>query len=549
MFHANMVKGDERMDKFLRPRYVSDADYTTNAPSYYDDLARKNKLLEILANRIYDYDQELARRFAEWDKNLEELPEDVKDLLREWIDDGTFAEIINEEIFLTKADKTYVDELIKAIRDDELEPLKEDVRKVKVKVKNYIALSEWCSDTTGNVDVTTDFLAAVEHAKQNRLSILVDGIFKISQPFKIRNEIPEIFGTSRSRSRILFTNLYNEYAITIGSYYTQQNKVTNLSIECIDGTAENGVKIEADDNAIWGYKAVFDTVTIKGFTKNLLKFKNAYNVVFENSILWGYTTGDFPNEELYTTLLISESENSSNLHQFRNTLFLNGRIGLQTFGGGAIETLNCTFENLSLWVNTVSREFGTEPDKSHYLTFIDSWLERIKSGIVNAELNGSSLEPTSPLLHVAPIDKYITLINGKNVWGNVQYPLSQAVNGENYVHFSYKSGYDFTLKRKVWTKATLLSGWTGNVEYKEMENGLVYVRGSVKPTSTNPGKITTLPKLPKYVKPVSLVNVNGPKVMTEIPFMISLNGDINPQFGGVYDTAVTYHFDTIFSLV
>lgn len=549
MFHANMVKGDERMDEFLRPRYVSDADYTTNAPSYYDDLARKNKLLEILANRIYDYDQELARRFAEWDKNLEELPEDLKKLLREWIDDGTFAEIINEEIFLTKADKTYVDDLIKAIRDDELEPLKEDVRQVKVKVKNYIALSEWCSDTSGSTDVTTEFLAAVEHAKQNRLSILVDGIFKISQPFKIRNEIPEIFGTSRSRSRILFTNLYNEYAITIGSYYTQQNKVTNLSIECIDGTAENGVKIEADDNSLWGYKAVFDTVTIKGFTKNLVKFKNAYNVVFENSILWGYTTGDFPNEELYTTLLISESENSSNLHQFKNTIFFNGRIGLQTFGGGAIETLNCTFENLSLWVNTVSREFGTEPDKSHYLTFIDSWFERIKSGIVNAELNGSSLGPTSPLLHVAPIDKYITLINGKNVWGNVQYPLSQAVNGENYVHFSYKSGYDLTLKRKVWTKATLLSGWTGNVEFKEMENGIVYVRGSVKPTSTNPGKITTLPKTPKYVKPVSVVNVNGPKVMTEIPFMISLNGDINPQFGGVYDTAVSYHFDTIFSLV
>ena len=93
------------MSKFFRPRYESDADYTTNAPSYYDELARKNKLIEALAKKIWEYDKELAKRFAEWDKNLEDFPDDVKALLNEWIDDGTFAEIINEEIFLTKADQ------------------------------------------------------------------------------------------------------------------------------------------------------------------------------------------------------------------------------------------------------------------------------------------------------------------------------------------------------------------------------------------------------------------------------------------------------------
>ena len=99
------------MDDFLRPRYESDTDYTTNAPSYYDYLARKNELLKILAKRIWEYDKELAKRFEAWDKNLEDFPEDVKELLNKWIDDGTFAEIINEEIFKSKADQEDVDTL------------------------------------------------------------------------------------------------------------------------------------------------------------------------------------------------------------------------------------------------------------------------------------------------------------------------------------------------------------------------------------------------------------------------------------------------------
>ena len=99
------------MNKFnsRKPSYNSDTDYTTNAPSYYDDLARKNKLIEILAKRIWEYDEELAKRFEEWDKNLEDLPEDLKRMLQEWMEDGTLNEIINEEIFNTKASIEYVD--------------------------------------------------------------------------------------------------------------------------------------------------------------------------------------------------------------------------------------------------------------------------------------------------------------------------------------------------------------------------------------------------------------------------------------------------------
>src|SRR5699024_2791992 len=88
-----------RRGRHRYPFYSDNADYNTNSKSYYDDLARKNKLIEILAKRIWEYDEELAKRFEEWDKNLEELPEDLKNLLEKWMEDGTLEEIINDNIF------------------------------------------------------------------------------------------------------------------------------------------------------------------------------------------------------------------------------------------------------------------------------------------------------------------------------------------------------------------------------------------------------------------------------------------------------------------
>jgi len=80
------------------PRYSDDADYTTNAPSYYDDLARKSKLLQLLAERIWEYDEELAKRFEAWDQNLDQFDDEVINLLNEWLDDGTLIEVIAQTI-------------------------------------------------------------------------------------------------------------------------------------------------------------------------------------------------------------------------------------------------------------------------------------------------------------------------------------------------------------------------------------------------------------------------------------------------------------------
>ena len=55
-----------------RPYYNDDSDYTTNAPSYYDDLARTQELIKTLANRIWEYDQTLYEKLKLVEDTLKE---------------------------------------------------------------------------------------------------------------------------------------------------------------------------------------------------------------------------------------------------------------------------------------------------------------------------------------------------------------------------------------------------------------------------------------------------------------------------------------------
>lgn len=74
-----------------RPYYDDDSDYTTNAPSYYADLARKQGLIKELAHKIWEYDQILAKKL----KEVEETLQKYADLLDGKIED--FDRIILEK--------------------------------------------------------------------------------------------------------------------------------------------------------------------------------------------------------------------------------------------------------------------------------------------------------------------------------------------------------------------------------------------------------------------------------------------------------------------
>ena len=54
------------------PLYPDDADYQTNAPSYYEDLARKHELIKKLSNKIWEYDQILYEKLKEVENTLQE---------------------------------------------------------------------------------------------------------------------------------------------------------------------------------------------------------------------------------------------------------------------------------------------------------------------------------------------------------------------------------------------------------------------------------------------------------------------------------------------
>ena len=76
-----------------RPTYNDDSDYTTNAPSYYEDLARKQELMERLAIRIWEYDTTLYEKL----KMVQETLQKYADILDGKIDDFDNI-ILNETI-------------------------------------------------------------------------------------------------------------------------------------------------------------------------------------------------------------------------------------------------------------------------------------------------------------------------------------------------------------------------------------------------------------------------------------------------------------------
>ena len=76
------------------PRYPDDTDYTTNAPSYYDELSRKQKLIKELAHKIWEYDKILAEKLKE-----------VEDTLTKYADilDGKIEDF--DDIILSKTEQ------------------------------------------------------------------------------------------------------------------------------------------------------------------------------------------------------------------------------------------------------------------------------------------------------------------------------------------------------------------------------------------------------------------------------------------------------------
>ena len=102
------------------------ADYNTNSPSYYDGLAKHNKVLQILAKMIEDYDLKLTDSLgtinttltayiATLDGKLNGFDQSVIDLLTGWIQDGSMIDIIG--LALLDRDRVYASQF--GIKNDD----------------------------------------------------------------------------------------------------------------------------------------------------------------------------------------------------------------------------------------------------------------------------------------------------------------------------------------------------------------------------------------------------------------------------------------------
>ena len=82
-----------------KPFYTDDLDFTTNAPSYYEALARFIKALKALTERMDD----VEARF--------------KELVIGWLEDGTLADLLEQVLLDEYARIDWVQEQIKEVSD------------------------------------------------------------------------------------------------------------------------------------------------------------------------------------------------------------------------------------------------------------------------------------------------------------------------------------------------------------------------------------------------------------------------------------------------
>lgn len=83
----------------MRKYFNRDHDYTTNAPSYYDELGRKYELIKELSQKVWQYDKTLAEKLQLLKETMEHYSdlidgkiEDFDDIIlsktEQWIDDN-----------------------------------------------------------------------------------------------------------------------------------------------------------------------------------------------------------------------------------------------------------------------------------------------------------------------------------------------------------------------------------------------------------------------------------------------------------------------------
>ncbi|MDN6612548.1 MAG: right-handed parallel beta-helix repeat-containing protein [Staphylococcus equorum] len=251
--------------KFYDPWYNDKTDYNTNAPSYYDYLARMHKLIHLLADRIWEYDKELAKRFEEWDKRIEHMPEDLKRMLEEWMKDGTLDEIINENIF---------------------NDLNEKIDGVKKKTDHFIV----------NIEEFTGTDCQRIQKALNKVHTLYDGgtVYVPKHTYEIDEPI-KIYGNTilYSEPGTVYKRIKSGYMLVNGNREDQYTKYNgNGKIQVINGIFDGQAhvpEITKSSNILFqhGGGIVFDNIQTINSNSHSMEINACQDVIIRNSEFLG----------------------------------------------------------------------------------------------------------------------------------------------------------------------------------------------------------------------------------------------------------------------
>ena len=239
------------------PFYPDDTDYNTNSPSYYDDLARKNKLIQLLAEKIWDYDERLDERLddlenvlqnylSQWDTRIENLDDEVSHIFVTWLNDGTLEQIINNDVLGNKADKSYVDDL------------NENVTSQLAHTEQYLSERGINVSEFGELGVGDDrpiIQEAIDYAEENNISnVFLPPIYmNINSEHPTRGRIgiylPQhirLIGAGTNRTRI-YTTIRLDKLVELGIEKSKtggHNHLKHISLYGVDGVNWDNILVE-----------------------------------------------------------------------------------------------------------------------------------------------------------------------------------------------------------------------------------------------------------------------------------------------------------------
>ena len=376
-----------RPNRSSAPFYSNSADYNTNSKSYYDDLSRKAKLFEILAHRIWEYDEELAKRFEEWDKLIENFPEDVKNLLIKWLQDGTLENIINHNIFNKLNDK--IDTINKKLN------------------RLFINIDEFYGSDCSKIQQALTLS-----------NVLGGGIVYVpSRVYKLDCELIIYKNTTLlSEPGVVYERHHDGYMFLNGkrgtnySKYNGEGNISFINGEFNGRAYDKSVGIGSNIVVAHADTVLFDNVKITNANSHHIEVNSSKNVVIRNSKFLGQ-----PSNLQYVEAIqldLSAETSFSGFGSYDNTPCKNVTISNNYFGASddlpsvsrCIGTHNTKVGVLFEDINILNNEFDNARDFSiQLLCYKDSV---IKDNIFRSCAGGVIIYPTDPNNPNHTIDKY-----------------------------------------------------------------------------------------------------------------------------------------------